>query len=742
MKSWAGRVAVWLGIRLAIAAAVLALLGGIVGVITYFVITPRHFDREAIERMNRVPGVTFIDAKGDILATRGAFHGDNVALKDLPPDLVKAFIATEDRRFYTHWGVDPWGVLRALFTNLRAGYTVQGGSTITQQLAKNLFLSNDRTVTRKYKEVFYAIWLEHHMSKDEILALYLNHIYFGAGTYGVDAASRLYFGKPAKCDDMMKRANKCLTLSEAAMLAGLPKAPTKLAPTSDKSTLPMDCKPPGADKDAQPAVQRSIPKATQERASRVLDNLVEAGFKTEAEVADARAHPAVLTDPNELGSINYYLDYVYGILGDVLGKNAEEAIRDSAAGKAYDGEDAPQELGGEEDMIVYTTLDRELQRKAECSLLGWLDHDGPFTKVDKSSPDPEGALVSIEPDSGAIRAMVGGRSYLTSQFNRATNAMRQPGSAFKPFVYLAALESGQFTPDTIVEDAPIDPPIMTPQGPWSPTDYESDYKGRVTVRQALAESLNTAAVRISETVGPEKVVETAQRMGITSPLEPLHSIALGTQTVTPLELTAAYQPFAKNGVRIPSYTVLKVTTKSGKLLYTYTPAEPKRVIDENTATAMTNLMFGVIYQGTGRAASLGDRPAAGKTGTSSDWRDAWFVGYTANLVTGVWIGNDNDSPMKHISGGSLPARIWKSFMQDAHEGVPIVQLAGAYPSRGFGGEVELKSFYNDLASSFRSAEQGTSPGNAAPVASSTDEPSATVPAGEAPKKKCILFFCR
>jgi penicillin-binding protein 1A len=693
-----GRAAWWLAPRLAVAVAALGAVLAVACVIAYFVITPRTFDLQAIERANRVPGVTFIDATGQILATRGAFHGDQVTLKELPPYLVDAFVATEDRRFYHHFGIDPWGILRAMIVNLRAGHTVQGGSTITQQLAKNLFLSNDRTYTRKFKEMFYAIWLEHHMTKDQILELYLNSIYFGAGTYGIDAASRFYFNKPASQ----------VTLAEAAMLAGLPKAPTKFSPAVNLASA-------------------------QTRADRVLDNLVDARYMTEAQVFPARANPAVLSQRAELGSIQYYLDYVYGILGDVLGKTAENDIRATAIGEKAPDSDQPSSLGNE-DLIVYTTLDTGLQKKAENALLLTLNDESELYHA------TEGALVSIDPD-GAVRAMVGGRSYADSQFNRATDAMRQPGSSFKPFVYLAALESGRWTPDSLVDDAPIT--IQTPQGPWSPNDYESDYKGRVTLREALADSLNTAAVRISQDVGPDKVAEAAQRLGITSPLQPIPSIALGTQLVSPLEMTGAYLAFARNGTTVPYYTVVKVMTKSGKVLYQYQAPEPRRVIDPQIATEMTNLMYGVINGGTGTNASLGDRPAAGKTGTSSDWRDAWFVGYTANLVTGVWIGNDDNSPMKHVTGGQLPAQIWKSFMVAAHEGVPISPLPGAYATRNTSQESTLKNFYGDLAGSMRAVEQGTSPVGAAPAAESSgtmDEPVQNAPER---KRRCLFLsvFC-
>ncbi|MFZ1992131.1 MAG: PBP1A family penicillin-binding protein [Alphaproteobacteria bacterium] len=715
--SWLGGLLWWLLVRLAIAGVALAAVGALACVIAYFIITPRTFDKEAIYRMGRTPGVTFLDAKGQVLATRGAYHGDQVTLKSLPPYLVNAFIATEDRRFYSHHGVDPLGIMRAIVVNLRAGHTVQGGSTLTQQLAKNLFLTNDRTYTRKFNELFYAIWLERHLTKNEILTLYLNRVYFGAGTYGVDAAARYYFNKPASQ----------VTLAEAAVLAGLPQSPSRFRSTADATptTVTTDIQCGQRDRRAR---TYSFPAVTQTRASHVLDKLVEAGFMTEAQVFAARANPAKPASRLELTSIQYYLDYVYDILGDVL---SQSPVTQQAAGSAGAGLYGLPPGLADKDLIVHTTMDKSLQQDAEDALLVSLECDGPSYKAS------EGALVAIDPD-GALRAMIGGRDYTVSQFNRATSAKRQPGSSFKPFVYLTALENG-YTPDSIVEDAPIT--IQTPQGPWSPNDYETgEYRGNVTLRDALAYSLNTAAVRLSEQFGPDKVVATARRLGITSDLEPLHSIALGSQVVTPLELTGAYLAFARNGLSVPVHTVDEVDTKDGTQLYKYQPTEPTRVIDPQIATNMTNMMYAVIDHGTGRNASLGDRPAAGKTGTSSDWRDAWFVGYTGNLLAGVWIGNDDNSEMNHVTGGSLPAAVWKSFMSAAHEGVPIVSLPGAYSTRSVSAASELKAFYGDLAASFRAASQGTSPVGAVSGAPEQAVPSELPPANPSPERPCKRRF--
>jgi penicillin-binding protein 1A len=694
LKAWAGgafaRLALWLGVS----ALALAAFGAVAVIITYLLITPRKFDLAEIEIKNRIPGVTFYDARGELLATRGAYHADEVALKEMPPYLPSAFIAIEDRRFYSHWGISFRGILRAVWVNLRAGETRQGGSTITQQLARNIFLSNDKTISRKLKEVLHAVWLERHLTKDQILTLYLNRIYFGAGTYGVDAASRFYFGKSARCPKGTE-LKKCISLAEAAMLAGLPKAPTKLSPSFEE------------------------PESAQDRAGFVLESMVQTQLISAEKAAEAIAHPACAV--RRLVGIQYYLDYVYERLAEV----------------------APQ---GTEDLIVETTLNKSLQEKAERAVATLFEVKGTEEVTEKNGPVPacpgqkeklearanaslksnadqyevgQAALVSIDPQ-GAVRAMVGGRSYIDSQFNRATTAQRQPGSAFKPFVYVTALERG-YTPDSIVDDAPIT--ISTPQGDWSPTNYTDFYRGPVTLREALRESLNTVAVRLSESVGPEAVVATAHRLGILSPLEPNHSVALGSEEVNLLEMTSAFLPFARSGLKVPIYTVRKVATKSGKVVFEYQPPEPERVMDETIATEMTSMMYGVMAAGTGRNAWLGGRPAAGKTGTSSDWRDAWFMGYTAQFITGVWVGNDDDTPMKRVTGGGLPAAIWKDYMVAAHLDLPVTALPGGFATYGGKAITDLRTFYIDLA------------GELGAIAGSTSPPPTEQPAAPPPKKR-------
>jgi penicillin-binding protein 1A len=698
LKAWAGgafaRLALWLGMS----AVALAAFGAVAVLITYLVITPRKFDLAEIELENRIPGVTFYDANDQWLAAPRTQHGEDVSLKglriceeksgptiaaadSLPKYLPQAFIAVEDRRFCKHGGIDLRGILRALWANFRAGHSVQGGSTITQQLARNLFLSNDKTISRKLKEMLYAVWLERHLKKDQILELYLNRIYFGAGTYGIDAAARLYFEKPANCQgsptdegsvtDEEKKA-KCVTRAEAAMLAGLPKSPSRLSPTASEKSL----------EDAKG------------RAHFVLERMQEVGFLTAAERTQADADVEKLAPSDRTLGIQYYLDYVYEWLA----------------------ENVPQTT---EDLLVYTTLDSGLQHMAEETIKSYFcdpkaemaGEDGEETPArhdpkqkqrcnaslatESASGDvSQAALVSIDLD-GAVRAMVGGTSYLNSQFNRATKAQRQPGSAFKPFVYVTALEHG-YTPDSIVDDAPFDPPIDTPQGPWNPTNYTNDYLGPVNLCDAITRSINTVAVRLSQSVGPAKVADVARRMGITSRLDADPAIALGSEEVNLLELTGAYAAFPRLGMKATTYRVRKVTTKSGQALFEYAPPEPERAITEDIAATMTSMLNRVIDRGTGQNARLSDRPAAGKTGTSSDWRDAWFMGYTAQLVTGVWLGNDDNSQMNHVTGGKLPARIWKDFMSKALADKPIVSLPGLHPvCRGINND--LKSFYVDLA---------------------------------------------
>jgi penicillin-binding protein 1A len=555
---------------------------------------------QSLEIPKRPPTIQIVGVDGSVLATRGEMAGANVALKDLPPYLPKAFIAIEDRRFYAHYGIDPLGIARAAIANVLHRGVSQGGSTLTQQLAKNLFLTQERTLQRKLQEVELAFWLERKLSKNQILELYLNRVYFGSGAYGVEAASQKYFGKPARQ----------VTLAEAAMLAGLVKSPSRLAPNRN---------PDGAEK----------------RAQIVLSAMADADFITEKQARTAIAHPSYAVKPTGAGTINYVADWIAEVLDDLVGQI-------------------------DQNITVETTIDPRLQREAEADVIDELAAKSVKFNVS------QGALVAMTP-SGAVRAMVGGRNYGDSQFNRAVTAKRQPGSAFKPFVYLTAIESG-LTPETIRQDAPLDI-----KG-WRPENYTHEYFGSVTLTQALAMSLNTVAVRLGLEVGPKNVVRTAHRLGIASRLDANPSIALGTSEVSLLELVGAYAPFANGGRAASPYVITRIRAANGKVLYQRRPDPPNQVIAPRDVAMMNTMMRETLVSGTARKAELPGWMAAGKTGTSQEFRDAWFIGYTASLVTGVWLGNDDNSPTRKATGGGLPVEVWTRFMRAALQGVPVAAL--------------------------------------------------------------------
>ncbi|AWN42049.1 transglycosylase domain-containing protein [Methylobacterium durans] len=588
--------------RLTYACVVLGLWAviGLAGLVAYHASQLPPIDQLAVPK--RPPNIAILASDGSLLANRGETGGRVVGIKELPPYLPRAFVAIEDRRFYSHLGVDPVGIARAVAQNLTRRGVAQGGSTLTQQLAKNLFLTPERSASRKIQEAILALWLEHKYSKDEILELYLNRVYFGAGAYGVEAAAQRYFGKPAKS----------VSLAEAAMLGGLVQAPSRLAPN------------------------RNLP-AAQARAAQVLAAMQDLGFAKPQDVKVALAQPARPASSRGGGSANYVADLVMDVLDDYVPK--------------FDT-----------DIVVQTTVDTGLQAAAEKALVDELNAKGGRYNVG------QGALVSMRPD-GAIRALIGGRDYAQSQFNRATTAKRQPGSSFKPFVYLAAVERGA-TPDTVREDAPIR------IGNWQPENYSHQYEGAVTLRNALALSLNTVAVRLGQEVGPKAVVQTAQRLGITSPLQANGSIALGTSEVTPLEMVGAYGAFANGGTGVIPYVVTSVKSTDGKPLYKRGEGGLGRVIEPNAAGMMNAMMHETFVIGTAKKGDIPGWDLAGKTGTSQDFRDAWFIGYSGNLVTGVWLGNDDGEPTKKASGGNLPVEIWKTYMMVALKGQPPVPLPG------------------------------------------------------------------
>ena len=549
--------------------------------------------------------VTLLDVEGRVIARRGLTHGDVIAVEQLPDHVAEAFIAIEDRRFYYHFGIDPIGLARALLYDIAHGAFIQGGSTITQQLAKNLFLKPERTFKRKYEEAILALKLERNYTKDQILTLYLNRIYFGAGVYGVEAAAQKFFSKSARD----------LTLVEAAILAGSVKAPSRYNPANDIETA-------------------------MERAGIVLNAMERSGYLDERQVQEALATRPKVTAGMATPGAGYFVDYVITQIPAFIGRAGDV----------------------DERLIVETTLDLEVQAAAEQALAAGLEREGADLHAS------QGALVAMTPE-GELRALVGGRSYDESEFNRATEAYRQPGSAFKPFVYLSALEHG-WRPDDLVFDGPVS------VGNWTPENYESAYEGEITLSYALAHSSNSAAVRLISSTGPEAVARTAQRLGITADLLEVPSLALGTSEVTPLELVTAYGAIANGGSGVIPFTVTRIATISGTILYERDGSGMGRVMSPQSNSELTQMMMRTVTEGTGRAASLGDRPVAGKTGTSQDYRDAWFVGFTAHYVCGVWIGNDDNSPMNRATGGGLPARVFQSFMETASRDLPPRRLPG------------------------------------------------------------------
>jgi penicillin-binding protein 1A len=557
---------------------------------------------QSLEVPKRPPSIEILGADGHVLANRGDMGGAAVPLKELPAYLPAAFIAIEDRRFYSHHGVDPFGIARAVVANVLHRGVSQGGSTLTQQLAKNLFLTQERTVTRKVQELVLALWLERKFSKSQILDLYLNRVYFGAGAYGVEAAAQRYFGKSARQ----------VSLAEAALLAGLVKSPSRLAPTRN-------------------------PEGAERRAQIVLAAMADAGLITEHMAKVALVEAPRIVKQIAGGSGNYVADWVMDVLNDLIGRV-------------------------EHDIVVETTIDPVLQAAADKALAEELAQKGEKFAVG------QGAIVAMTPQ-GAVRALVGGRSYAESQFNRAVAAKRQPGSAFKPFVYLTALERG-LNPDTVRDDRPL-----AIKG-WKPENYGHEYFGPVTLTRALAQSLNTVSVRLTLEVGPAAVVRTAHRLGIASKLEPNASIALGTSEVSVMELVAAYAPFANGGGGVTPHVVERVRKPDGRVLYRSHAADLGPVVDERHVAMMNQMMQETIASGTARKAELPGWQAAGKTGTSQDFRDAWFIGYTAHLVTGVWLGNDDSSPTRKTTGGGLPVEIWSRFMKAAHQRVAPAALPG------------------------------------------------------------------
>ena len=546
-------------------------------------------------------------AEDELIARRGRRGGQPLQYKDFPPALVQAVTAIEDRRFFSHFGLDPRGLLRALTANIWAGRTVQGGSTLTQQLAKNVFLTPERTYKRKIQELLLAFWLEAQFTKQDLLALYLNRVYFGAGAYGVQAAAETYFNRPVQS----------LSLGEAAMLAGLLKAPSRYAPTRN-------------------------PEAARARAMVVLGAMREVGHISEAQAVAVAGEPVSIVNRSS-DAAHYAVDWTLDQLPDFVGRPRA-------------------------DLDIITTLDPRLQLAAERSIKSVLNQYGDARNASQA------AMVVMSPD-GAIRAMVGGKSYAQSTFNRATMAKRQPGSSFKPIVYLAALENG-LTPSQIYEDAPIS------VGQWQPRNYTQKYLGAISAQTALAKSINTVAVQVSEETGREKVIDMARRLGIRARLRPHPSLALGAFEVTLLELTAAYAHFANGGKQTLPHIISEVITSSGQVLYQRNAPKALPVVAPHHIGTLNEMLRSAVTQGTGQRAQIKNLDIAGKTGTSQNWRDAWFVGYTGALVVGVWVGNDDNSAMARVSGGGLPAQIWRDFMVGQKSLSAEVVLPGGEAPKG------------------------------------------------------------
>ena len=597
--------------RYAISLGSEAMTWGAVGAVLMLALAVPAFQETSDDWLKRAElSVTFLDRYGNTIGERGIRHNDTVPLEEFPDHLIKAVLATEDRRFYEHFGIDIPGTFRAVLSNARAGGVVQGGSSLTQQLAKNLFLSNERTLERKIKEAFLALWLEFHLTKNQILKLYLDRAYMGGGAFGVDAASQYYFGKSARDVNM----------AEAAMLAGLFKAPSKFAPHIN---LP----------------------AARGRASVVLDNLVDAGFMTEGQVFGARRNPATPVDRKQDDLPEYYLDYAFDQVKQIV-----ETLPKTYAERSF---------------IVRTALDPNIQKAADTAIRDSLRQFG------KDYGAKQSAMVVMEPN-GAVRAMVGGRDYGESQFNRATDALRQPGSSFKPFVYTAALMTGKYKPSTIVVDGPIC------IGNWCPQNYGRSYAGSITLINALTRSLNTVAVKLAENIGRGRIVDLAHAMGLKTELKITRALPLGAAEVTVVDMATAYSVFANGGYSVDPHAVVEMRTPNGDPVWSFAQngPKPKEIIPPSVIAMINPMLNSVVENGTGRRAMIPGTKVSGKTGTTNAYRDAWFAGFTGNYVGAIWFGNDDYQSTRKMTGGSLPAMTWQKVMAFAHQGIELKPTPG------------------------------------------------------------------
>ncbi|WP_337185575.1 penicillin-binding protein 1A [Phenylobacterium sp.] len=583
---------------------------GVIFLVAFFAVFAVDLpDTSKLFEVKRQPSVSYLDRSGALIAVRGSQYAPPVDLDKLPEHVPEAFVAIEDRWYYWHFGFNPWGIVRSQIYNMRNqddGGPLRGGSTITQQLARNLFLTPNQNYRRKAQELILAVWLEARFSKKQILELYLNRVYFGAGAYGIEAASQRYFGKPAAE----------LTLGESALLAGLMKGPSRYSPMA------------------------STDRAAR-RATLVLDAMQEAGFITAQERAEAIKNKVRVNPVLANQRAQYFVDWVDDEVRSLVGEPTE-------------------------DLVVETTLDLPLQAGAERALQAGV-------AAAKDQGVQQGALVSIDGE-GRVRAYVGGVNYLQSQYDRATMAKRQAGSAFKPFVYLTAMELGR-TPYTPVVDEPVK------IGTWEPRNYTGQYLGPITISTALAQSVNTVAARLANEVGTANVAATARRLGITSPIQLDPSMALGAVEVSPLEMAQAYAPFSNGGFLARGYGIERIRTASGRMLYDHGMAPPPRaqVVPQPALAYTVDMMRGVVTHGTGTRARVPGYDLAGKTGTTSDYRDAWFVGFTGGFVTAVWVGKDDNTPMRRVTGGNVPAGVWRDYMTAALPRLKVAPIPGGLP---------------------------------------------------------------
>ena len=615
---------------------------GLIAIVAFFAVFATNLpDTSKMFDVTRQPSITYLDRSGGSIGVRGSQFSPPVNLDELPPYVPAAFVAIEDKRFYHHFGFDLWGMTRSVFANLKAGHTVQGASTITQQLARNLFLTPDQTIRRKAQELILAVWLETKFSKKQILSLYLNRVYFGEGAYGIEAASQRYFNKPASQ----------LSVGEAALLAGLMKGPSRYSPVA-----------------AQHRAER--------RATIVLDEMVSTHAIT-PEQRDAAFHtPVRVSSTLASQKAQYFVDWVDQQVRALVGQ--------------------PQE-----DLVVETTLDLPIQTNAEHAVQAIIARDGMTRGVQQA------ALVAQD-GQGRIRAYVGGVDYAQSQYDRATTAQRQAGSSFKPFVYLTAMEQGR-TPDVMVNDEPLT------IGSWQPKNYTGKYLGPMTLQTAFAQSINTVAARLANEVGTTNVAATAHRLGITSQIQTGPSMALGAVEVSPQEMAQAYTPFSNGGVLAKGYGIERIRTATGKVLFDHNLGQQPRtqVINQPALGYMIQMMRQVLASGTGVRARIAGRDLAGKTGTTSDYRDAWFVGYSGGFTAAVWVGRDDNTPMKRVTGGGAPADIWRAFM------VPTLARLSVQPIPGGAAPAATPTTIDDILN--RAQTESGAPARA-PAAAQAMEP--------------------